>query len=221
MDIKKLIKYNLDILISKRYVVFFLATLLFPIALNFSNAMYFEIIIPLCGVFIFPNTMFYEKEYNVYPFFYMSSMKKSKTFLIRLLLNLIFYICIAIPFYFYIKVVLNNTFADIFGNTNNASLLIIVALGAINYLLFGLMSVTIANISGKPIMGIGITGAYVIAWMAKYVQFSSVIINPFSYSAGRSDYIIYKIVTIIFIIILIIFNCHYIDTKFYRQSKKV
>ncbi|MCG8540225.1 MAG: hypothetical protein MJA82_09830 [Clostridia bacterium] len=216
MNIKRLIKYNLDILISKKYIVFFLATFLFPIALNFSNAMYFEMIIPLCGVFIFTNTMFYEKDYRVYQSFYMSSIKKSKIFLIRLLLNIIFYICIAIPFYFYIKVILKNTFVDAFANTSDVSWLIIIALGGINYLLFGLIGVTIANISGKPIMSIGITGAYVVIWMAEYVRFANVIINPFSYSAGCNDYIIYKIVTIILILIMLVFNCYYLDKKFYR-----
>lgn len=215
----KLIKYNFNILKSKSYIVFLLATMLIPIALNFSNAMYFEMIIPLCGIFIFTNIMFYEKDYKVYQYFYMSDMKKSKIFLIRVLLNMIFYICISIPFYIYIKFILKNDFVDFFANTSDVSCFFIIALGGINYLLFGLIGVTIANVTRKPIIGIGLTGAYAIMWMTEYVTFIDIIFNPFSYSAGCYDYIIYKIVTIVIIIILMAFNCHYLDTKFYRESK--
>lgn len=213
---RQLIKYNYNILRSKRYVIFLLAAFLMPLALQFSNAMYFEMIIPLCGVFIFTNTMFYEKDHHIYQAFYMSSIKKSKIFLMRVLLNMIFYLCTAMPFYFYIKVVLNNTFVDAFANTGDVSWLVMIALGGINYLFFGLMAVTIAHISRKPIIGIGITGIYVIMWMSEYVRLTHIIINPFSYSAGCSDYIVYKIVTMILIGVLFIFNCYHLDNKFYQ-----
>lgn len=217
MEIKEIVKYNTSLLFNKNYTIFILASLIVPVALNLSNAMYLEMIIPLCGIFIFNNIMFYEKELNICEAFFMSNIKKSTILLVRVLINIVYYILLSLLFYWYIRIILQNSYVDIFANPDEVNIIILLVIGCINFIYLGLIGMTISNVSKKPIIGLSISIAYGVIWMVQYYNLRDIIINPFSYSAGCEDYLIYKFITIIQIVILLKFNCYWVDNKFYRK----
>lgn len=59
---------------------------------------------------------------------------------------------------------------------------------------------------------------YWLFWFIVYGKegFKTWLLNPFSISSGVEDYFVYKVVTVILILILIIYNLNYINKKLYK-----
>lgn len=219
MQIMRILKVNMKIVFSRFYLVFIFVCLIVPIALNLSLTIYFEMIIPISGGFVFTNMMFIEKNIGIEKQYYMTAFNKGYIFLTRTAINFIFYLITAIVFYFYLSALGLDSMPDEFAFSNVNIIILILFVGGVNYLFFGLVATLCSDIINNSICGLMVSLIYGMIWMVQYTNYDTVIINPFPYSAGNSDEYIYKIVYLLLVLFLIIANYRHIKKRFFCRSE--
>lgn len=213
-QILQIVKVNTRILMSKNYLIFIFVCLIVPEALNLSTTIYFEMIIPMSGGFIFSNMMFIEKHVGIEKQYYMTSFNKGYIFLIRTAINFIFYLIMAGVFYLYLSAFGLSGVLDEFAYSNLNLIELILFVGGVNYLFFGLVATLCSDLTNNPTSGLIGSLIYGLFWMGQYTNYDTLIINPFPYSAGNSDAYIYKIVYLLLTIFLVIGNYKHINNRF-------
>lgn len=216
MEILDMWKYNLKLLSKRKIIIFSIFIFMVPLVLNMGSMEYLEMCLPLFGVFLFSNIMLIEFECKMVSSFSMTTSSKNKCFIFRMLNNIIFYIILSTLFLIFLNVSKIDAQYDYrIGDVSNLTLLIS---GVVNTVLFSLISIAISNITKNDILGMMGACGYWMFWFVSYGKpgFSTLLINPFSISAGVDGYFIYKIVNIVFIVILIIYNLYYINKNLYR-----
>ena len=204
----------MKIMLSKNYLIFIFVCLIAPAALNLSATIYFEMIIPISGGFIFSNMMFIEKHIGIDQQYRMTSFNKGSVFLIRTAINFMFYFITSCAFYFYLSVFGLDGVSDEFAYRNVNLITLILFAGGVNYLFFGLMATMCSNIMNNPIGGLIVSLLYGMIWMGQYTNYDTFIMNPFPYSAGNSDAYIYKMVYLLLAACLLIQNYRHIKSRF-------
>lgn len=220
-DLIKILIVNIKILISRSYFIFLIVCFIVPAALNLSITIYFEMIIPISGTFLFSNMMLIEKKRGVGEQYYLTEYNKGYIFLLRTLINFIFYVICAGIFYIYLVKLKLNAIEDEFAYNHIEVVMLIFIVGGINFLFFGLLSTIISNATNIPIVGLLISLVYGLIWMSQYTNFSTLIFNPYSYSAGNSEPYIYKIVTLIFVCLLFLVNYRYCKNDMHFHKYKL
>ncbi|WP_270505657.1 hypothetical protein [Paraclostridium sordellii] len=216
MEILDMWKYNLKLLSKRKMIIFFIFTLMLPFILNMSSMEYLEMCLPLFGVFLFSNIMLIEFDCKMVSSFSMTTSSKSKCFLFRILNNIIFYMVLSVLFLIFIKVFKID--AQYEYRVIDVSYITLLISGVINTALFSLISIAVSNITKNDILGMLGACAYWLFWFSVYGKagFNVLLLNPFSISAGIQGYFIYKVTTLILILVLIIYNLHYINKKLYK-----
>ncbi|WP_394867083.1 hypothetical protein [Paraclostridium bifermentans] len=216
MEILNMWKYNLKLLSRRKMIIFFIFTLTIPFILNMSSMEYLEMCLPLFGVFLFSNIMLVEFDCNMVSSFAMTSESKSNCFLFRILNNIIFYIVLSVVFLMYLKAFKID--AQYEYRSEDISYALLLISGVINTILFSLISIAVSNITKNDILGMLAASGYWLFWFIVYGKegFKTFLLNPFSISAGVEGYFVYKAVTVILILILIIYNLNYINKKLYK-----
>lgn len=219
MQIMSILKVNMKIVFSRYYIVFIFVCLIAPIALNLSTTIYFEMIIPISGGFVFTNMMFIEKNIGIEKQYYMTAFNKGYIFLLRTAINFIFYLFTAIVFYFYLSALGLDSIPDGFAFSNVNIIILILFVGGVNYLFFGLVATLCSDIINNSICGLMVSLIYGLIWMGQYTNYDTLIINPFPYSAGNGDAYIYKIVYLLLVVFLVIANYRHIKKRFLCSSE--
>lgn len=216
MEILNMWKYNLKLLSKRKMIIFFIFTLMIPFILNMSSMEYLEMCLPLFGIFLFSNIMLIEFDCKMVSSFSMTTASKSKCFLFRILNNIIFYTVLSVLFLIFIKVFKID--AQYEYRVIDVSYITLLISGVINTALFSLISIAVSNITKNDILGMLGACAYWLFWFSVYgkASFNVLLLNPFSISAGIQGYFIYKVTTLILILVLIIYNLHYINKKLYK-----
>lgn len=216
MEILNMWKYNLKLLSKRKMIIFFIFTLMIPFILNMSSMEYLEMCLPLFGIFLFSNIMLIEFDCKMVSSFSMTTASKSKCFLFRILNNIIFYTVLSVLFLIFIKVFKID--AQYEYRAMGLSYITLLISGVINTALFSLISIALSNITKNDILGMLGACGYWLFWFIVYGKdgFKMWLLNPFSISAGVEGYFIYKVVTLVTILILIIYNLHYINKKLYK-----
>ena len=148
--------------------------------------------------------------------FTMTSESKSNCFLFRILNNIIYYIVLSVVFLIYLKVFKID--AQYEYRSEDISYALLLMSGVINTILFSLISIAVSNITKNDILGMLAASGYWLFWFIVYGKegFKTCLLNPFSISAGVEGYFIYKVGTVILILILIMYNLNYINKKLYK-----
>lgn len=206
MQVIQIVKVNIKIILSKNYLIFIFVCFIAPEALNLSATIYFEMIIPISGGFIFSNMMFIEKHIGIEKQYYMTSFNKGYIFLTRTGINFMFYLVTAGAFYIYLSVLGLDGISDEFAYGNVNLITLILFAGGVNYLFFGLTATMCSNIMNNPVCGLIAPLIYGVFWMGQYTNYDTLLINPFPYSAGNSDAYIYKMVYLLLVVFLLIWN---------------
>lgn len=213
-------KYNLRSLNFKNYIVFLIICLIYPYALTLSSTIYFEQLVPIPSVFLFSNMMLYEHDIGIESPFYMTATRKSIIFLIRVLINIAFYLVVAAGLALFLTLTKMNGTALSYGEVfeENPFFLVFV-LGGINYLFYGLSSNLITMYTRKPVIGIAVPLIFAFFWMSRSSWYPTFILNPYTYSSGV-DSIVYKLIFLLFILAITHFSCRYIDNRLYSTANK-
>lgn len=201
-DFLKIMVFNIQLLKGKKYFLFVIICLILPIALNLSTTIYFEMIIPISGTFLFSDIMAIEQQFGLAKQCAMTPYNKGLVFIARLIINFIFYIVMSFGFYAYLTIIQMNSIKDTFAQNDLNVVVLIFIVGGINFAFFGMLSAFTSLLAKSTLVGLLVSLLYGIVWMGQYTNFPEWLINPYPYSAGIDDAYKYKIIYLIFSLIL-------------------
>lgn len=197
-----LINLNVKLLKNKTYLLSFLFGLLLPLTIMLSIGMYFEMIIPMIAIIHFSIINDIEYKNKVEVSVYMTGNTLGKMYIIRIILDILFYTVLSALFYFYFKYIIGSSYVDPFAISDSAGVIVIILISIINYIYFGSISLFLTSFFRSNVFPIMISFIYLIFWMSNYINFQ-ILFNPFSFSAGMLHYKICKLIQLIISIILI------------------
>ncbi len=154
-------------------------------------------IIPMNGAFLFSDIMMIEQRFGLAKQYTMTPYNKGIVFIVRLVINFIFYIVMSFGFYAYLTIIHLNSIEDTFAQNNLNVLVLIFIAGGINFVFLGMLSAITSCLAKSPLAGLLVSLVYSITWMGQYTNFSEWLINPYPYSAGNDDAYKYKIIYLI------------------------
>lgn len=197
-----LIKLNLKLLNNKTYLLSFLFGLLLPLTIMLSIGMYFEMIIPMIAIIHFSIINDIEYKNKVEVPVYMTGNTLGKMYIIRIILDILFYALLSVLFYFYFKYIIKLSYQDPFAISDSAGVIVIILISIINYIYFGSISLFLTYFFKSNVFPIMISFGYLIFWMSNYINFE-ILFNPFSFSAGMLHYKFCKLIQLIISCILL------------------
>ena len=132
-DFLEIMVFNIQLLKGKKYFLFVIICLMLPIALNLSTTIYFEMIIPISGTFLFSDIMAIEQQFGLAKQCAMTPYNKGIVFIACLIINFIFYIVMSFGFYAFLTMIQMNSIEDAFAQNNLNVVVLIFIVGGINF----------------------------------------------------------------------------------------
>ncbi|OXZ38077.1 hypothetical protein [Finegoldia magna] len=197
-----LIKLNLKLLKNKTYLLSSLFGILLPLTIMLSIGMYFEMIIPMIAIIHFSIINDIEHKNKVEIPVYMTGQTLANMYIIRIVIDILFYIVLSVLFYFYFKYIVRSSYQDPFAISDSVGMVVIILISIINYIYFGSISLFLTSFFKNNVFPIIISFGYLIFWMSNYINFE-ILFNPFSFSAGMLHYKLCKLIQLIISCILL------------------
>ena len=211
MSLEELVKqanYNLKIIMSNKYIVCIIFSILAPFMVNFANdsiiKILFELYISIIGIVIFTDIMQVEQRYSTIELLYLTNVNKFFLVTLRTLINIAFICVFSIVTYFSANYIIHK---EVILRIQDYFSVMVVFLPTTMFL--GFLSMLIANIFNNATLGYITSFIYWLIWFVN--RDVHTIFNLFCFSSQIEYYIRSKVFLAIFSLIILSLNYIFIN----------